>query len=91
MLWEAERTGEAGMREWIAEECPALTLDGKMLGTMLRREQELVRCKDCKWRSFYCTEATDGTTLYECHHPCADNCSRPWNWFCADGIRRESE
>ena len=49
----------------------------------------LVRCKDCKWRSFYCTEATDGTTLYACHHPCANDVARPAGWFCAEGERRE--
>lgn len=51
-------------------------------------ERELIRCKDCKYRSFYCTEATDGTTLYECHHPCANSVSRPGDWFCADGERK---
>ena len=51
--------------------------------------EELVRCKDCKYRSFYCTEATDGTTLYECHHPCANSVARPGNWFCAEGKRKE--
>lgn len=49
----------------------------------------LIRCKDCKYRSYYCTEATDGTTLYTCHHPCANDVSRPGDWYCADGKRRE--
>jgi len=51
----------------------------------LDRDDEIVRCMDCKYRSFYCTEATDGTTLYECHHPCANSVPRPCCWFCADG------
>lgn len=51
---------------------------------------ELIRCKDCKYRSFYCTEATDGTTLYECHHPCANSVPRPGDWYCADGKRKNS-
>jgi hypothetical protein len=49
----------------------------------------VVRCKDCKYRSFYCTEATDGTTVYTCHHPCANSVCRPGDWFCADGERKE--
>ena len=49
----------------------------------------VVRCKDCKWRSYYCTEATDGTTLYTCHYPCANDVPRPADWFCADGEKRE--
>lgn len=53
------------------------------------RDSEIVRCEDCEYRSFYCTEATDGTTLYECHHPCANNGPRPFDWFCADGRRRD--
>ena len=53
------------------------------------KEQEIVRCRDCRYRSFYCTEATDGTTLYECHHPCANSVPRPGDWFCADGKRKE--
>ncbi len=51
---------------------------------------ELVRCKDCKYRSIYCTEATDGTTLYTCNHPCANDVPRPFDWFCADGERRDN-
>lgn len=53
------------------------------------RDSEIVRCKDCKYRSFYCTEETDGTTLYTCHHPCANDVPRPLDWFCADGERRD--
>lgn len=53
-------------------------------------QQKIVRCEDCKYRSFYCTEATDGTTLYTCHHPCANDVPRPLDWFCADGKRRDN-
>ena len=49
------------------------------------RDDQIVRCMDCKYRSYYCTEATDGTALYNCHHPCANSVPRPGNWFCADG------
>ena len=54
-------------------------------------EQELIRCEDCKYRSLYCTEATDGTTLYTCHHPCANDVPRPFDWFCADGERLDDD
>lgn len=57
----------------------------EMAEELLKEQAEIVRCKDCKYRSFYCTEATDGTTLYECHHPCANSVSRPGYWFCAEG------
>ena len=53
--------------------------------------QPVVRCKDCKYRSLYCTEATDGTTLYTCHHPCANDVPRPFDWFCADGERKDDD
>ena len=59
------------------------------LSAMIAVQQEIVRCKDCKWRSYYCTEATDGTTMYTCHYPCANDVSRPADWFCADGERKE--
>lgn len=52
---------------------------------------ELVRCQDCKYRSLYCTEAADGTTLYTCHHPCANDVPRPFYWFCADGERKDDD
>ena len=52
---------------------------------LLKEQPEIVRCKDCKYRSYYCTEATDGTTLYTCHHPCSNSVPRPGDWFCADG------
>jgi len=60
----------------------------KMVVLQPTAQEEVVRCKDCKYRSFYCTEATDGTTLYTCHHPCANDVPRPVDWFCADGKRR---
>ena len=52
---------------------------------------EVVRCKDCKYRSFYCTEATDGTTLYTCNHPCANDVPRPFDWYCADGRKKDAD
>ena len=55
---------------------------------LLKSQPQIVRCKDCKYRSIYCTEATDGTTLYTCNHPCANNVPRPADWYCANGKRR---
>jgi hypothetical protein len=60
--------------EWIAEEFHALTLDGNVCSTMLRKEQELVRCKDCKKRNQ--------------HHECEYGYHSD-DWFCADGERQE--
>ena len=33
---------------WICEECPALTINGDVVGTMLRKDRELVQCRDCE-------------------------------------------
>lgn len=66
------------MKEWICEEVPALTMDGKVISTMLHHEQELVRCKDC---------VNKGTSRCPCYYsgdPYID-----WepndDWYCADG------
>ena len=67
------------MKEWIVEECPAFTLDGKILSTMLRREQQLVRCKDCKWHEMR------GEMLI-CK---AQDKPHTYDWFCADGEASE--
>ena len=79
--------------EYPMEYYVAFDMAIKALDQQARNEEaqlpEIVRCKDCKYRSFYCTEATDGTTLYECHHPCANSVPRPGYWFCADGERKE--
>ena len=63
---------EVSMKEWICEEVPAVTLDGKVLSTMLYQEQELVRCKDCR---LFDTAFCPVNVLFE---------PRP-DWFCADG------
>ena len=73
--YDREHVGPPGRARKLIEEAP----------------DAIVKCKDCKYRSFYCTEATDGTTLYECHHPCANSVPRPGYWFCADGERREQK
>ena len=70
------------MKEWICEEVPAVTIDGKVISTMLHQEQELVRCKDCRWAEVsnneytWCGHVDDGF--------CHEN-----DWFCADGERKE--
>ena len=58
---------------------------------LLKEQPEIVRCKDCKYRSLYCTEATDGTALYTCNHPCANDVPRPFDWYCADGRKKDAD
>lgn len=51
----------------------------------------VVRCKDCKHGSLYCTEDVCGATLIECNHPdlCETVSIHKWDWFCADGEKRQ--
>ena len=58
---------------------------------LLKSQPQIVRCRDCKWRSCYCTEATDGTTMYTCNYPCANDVPRPADWFCADGELKQQK
>jgi len=53
--------------------------------------RELVRCKDCKYGSLYCTEDVCGETLIECNRPDIGDVIEihEWKWFCADGKRKE--
>ena len=52
--------------------------------------EALVRCKECKHGSLYCTEDVCGETLIECNRPELGDVIEihGWNWFCADGERR---
>ena len=52
--------------------------------------QPVVRCKDCKHGSLYCTEDVCGETLIECNRPDLGDVIEihGWKWFCADGERR---
>jgi len=52
--------------------------------------QPVVRCKDCKYGSLYCTEDVCGETLIECNRPDLGDVIEihGWKWFCADGERR---
>ncbi len=51
---------------------------------------QVVRCKDCKHGSLYCTEDVCGETLIECNRPDLGDVIEihGWKWFCADGKRR---
>ena len=74
------------MKEWICEEVPAVTIDGKVISTMLHQEQELVRCKDCKYGDLtknmrnedmiFCYNGDTGIEDGYLHEP---------DWFCAEG------
>lgn len=66
---EHGKVGEVGMKEFIIE------VDHPYTQGM----QELVRCKDCKWR-----ENTGASTKWL---PCME-IKTNGNWFCADGERR---
>ena len=46
---------------------------------MLKEQPDIVRCRDCKWRSEkgFCKHPDGG----------AGNI-RPSNWFCADGVKK---
>lgn len=73
------------MKEWICEEVPALTMDGKVVSTMLHQEQELVRCKDCK---HWMPPGTgyENAVLGECLG--RGHGLKKSDWFCADGVKQ---
>lgn len=72
------------MKEWICEEVPAITIDGKVLSTFLHQERELIRCKDCKHYEpdDYCIGHGD------CNGACDNLIKVSDNWFCPDAERR---
>ena len=72
------------MKEWICEEVPAMTLDGKVVSTMLHQEQELVRCKDCKAWKQYDDLNLGGCELFPEYNKMGD-------WFCNFGERKEGD
>ena len=59
---------------------------------LLKEQPLIVRCKDCKYSSLYCTEDTHGEWLFECCHPSTDDnpVIHKWNWFCADGKQKDA-
>ena len=54
---------------------------------------QVVRCKDCKHGSLYCTEDVNGETLIECNRPDLGDVIEihGWKWFCADGERKDDK
>ena len=86
------KVGEVGMKaEYI------IKIDGEpdIMGNypLKDKPQELVRCKDCKHGSLYCTEDVCGETLIECNRPDLGDVIEihGWKWFCADGERRTDD
>ena len=57
---------------------------------LLKEQPEIIRCKDCKYGSLYCTEDVCGETLIECTRPDLGDVIEihGWKWFCADGERK---
>lgn len=90
------------MKEWICEEVPAVTIDGRVISTMLHQTHELIRCMDCKHRpelklysdrhgNYTAVEFPEGS---KCPCQCEDF-FYSWypkdDWFCANGERKEDE
>lgn len=91
----ARKVGEVGMiREYVVK-----VTDTFLPGAFQRfesewaPEQELIRCKDCKHGSLYCTEDVCSETLIECNRPDLGDVIEihGWKWFCADGERRTDD
>lgn len=64
------------MKEWICEEVPALTVDGKVIDTMLLMKKEIVRYHECK----YFEQPFSLCKIYGVKDD---------DWFCADGEKSE--
>lgn len=80
------------MNEYIVEEVPAMTVDGRVVSTMLHKKQELVRCKDCEY-GFHLVSTVNGEiTIYHvlCTKPYIEkgNATHEPDWYCADGERK---
>jgi len=77
----------------ITEYIIKVNVNGKLADECLNvlQAKELVRCKDCKHGSLYCTEDVCGKTLIECNHPeLGDTIAiHAWDWFCANGERKD--
>lgn len=73
------------MGEWICEEVPGVSIDGKVLSTFLHKTKELVRCKDCKYYIEPTEEEAGGCLIKVGYFPVSEN------WFCADGEREEDD
>ena len=64
------------MKEYICIESP-----NEVEGGLLVREQELIRCKECKYRD-------PEDKKCDCGHSIQWNLPRSDEWFCADAERR---
>ena len=71
------------MKEYICEEVPAVTLDGKIISTMLRQESELVRCKNCKHYIEKTDDEPSNCMIKAGYFPVSRD------WYCADGEAKE--
>lgn len=60
---------------------------------LLKEQPEIIRCKDCKYGSLYCTEDVCGETLIECNRSDLGDVIEihGWKWFCADGKRLDDD
>ena len=77
------------MKEWICEEVPVMTLDGKVVSTMLHQEQELVRCKDCKYWS--AERINDFNKCRRWINVGVKNFATMGDWYCADGKSKSAD
>ena len=77
------------MKEWICEEVPAMTLDGKGVSTMLHQEQELVRCKDCKYWS--AERINDFNKCRRWINVGVKNFATMGDWYCADAESKSAD
>jgi len=71
------------MKEMIARVGDILTHDG--IGSVCLTGEEIVRCKDCKFRQSRVSRIIDGK---ECNLCEMVKGYKPAEWFCADGERR---
>ena len=71
------------MKEYICEEVLAVTLDGKIISTMLRQESELVRCKNCKHYIEKTDDEPSNCMIKSGYFPVGRD------WYCADGEAKE--
>ncbi len=94
----ARKVGEVGMSENRPEKRKVEFIESYWTGGVLGSDYqwsdnhgELIRCKDCKHGSLYCTEDVCGETLIECNRPDLGDAIEihRWNWFCADGEKKK--
>jgi len=72
------------MKEIIYEERQITSSDGSVVGVHRVQKQELVLCKDCKFRQSRVSRIIDNKVCYFCE---VVKGYKPPEWFCADGKR----